>query len=81
VGGTSEIVRSPDAGILIKERSPESLAQAVRQLLSNYPDRAATRRHAEQFSWGATTSGQLQLFERVLAAAAVAGEMRAASAG
>ena len=67
VGGTSEIVTSRDAGLLIDECSPEAVARAVQQLLSNYPDRSATRRHAEQFGWGPTTQGQLRLFEQVLA--------------
>jgi len=66
VGGTPEIVTAREAGVLMAQRSPEELAQAVRRLLANYPDHGATRRYAEKFGWGETTQGQLALFEAVL---------------
>jgi len=43
------------------------VADAVNALRTNYPDRAATRRYAERFSWDDTTDGQLRLFGEVLA--------------
>jgi hypothetical protein len=52
------------------ERSPQGVANAVNALRAAYPDRAATRRYAEGFSWDATTSGQVELFTSVLAARA-----------
>jgi teichuronic acid biosynthesis glycosyltransferase TuaC len=67
VGGVSEIVTAPEAGIVLEERSPESLARGVRRLFGQCPDRKATRAYAEQFGWGQTTSGQLQLFRQILA--------------
>jgi glycosyltransferase involved in cell wall biosynthesis len=67
VGGTPEAVNAPEAGVLLTEGTPEALAAAVRRLLAAYPDRTATRRHAEAFSWDATTAGQLGLFRRILA--------------
>lgn len=66
VGGTPEVVAVPEAGVLMPERTPVALAGAVKTLLERYPDRAATRRYAEQFSWDATTQGQLDLFARVI---------------
>jgi glycosyltransferase involved in cell wall biosynthesis len=72
VGGTAEVVAAPEAGVLMAERSPEALADAVRSLFARYPDRGATRRYAEGFSWAATTEGQLRLFGRILAAGAAA---------
>lgn len=66
VWGTPEVVAVPEAGVLMAKRTPLALAQAVTQLFSAYPDRAATRRYAEQFSWDATTEGQLAIFSRVL---------------
>jgi len=42
------------------------VADAVNVLRASYPDRAATRRYAERFSWDDTTDGQLRLFEQVL---------------
>jgi glycosyltransferase involved in cell wall biosynthesis len=66
VWGTPEIVAAPEAGILMRERSPSGVARGVQALRSQYPDRAATRRYAERFSWDDTTSGQMALFESVV---------------
>jgi glycosyltransferase involved in cell wall biosynthesis len=66
VWGTPEVVAAPEAGVLMAERTPQALAQAVRRLFANLPDRGATRRYAERFGWGATTAGQLKLFGRIL---------------
>lgn len=66
VWGTPEVVAAPEAGVLMAARTPEAVAQAVTRLLHSYPDRAATRRYAERFSWDATTHGQLELFSNVL---------------
>ena len=79
VGGASELVASPEAGLLT-ERAPEALARTLQRLFSNYPDRAATRRYAERFSWSETTRGQLQLFERLVPAHGTAFDARAAGA-
>jgi glycosyltransferase involved in cell wall biosynthesis len=81
VGGVSEIVTSPEAGAVIGERSAPAVARAVRELLANPPERDATRRFAEQFSWGAITKGQLQLFRQVLEANAPQPAMQAARVG
>lgn len=66
VWGTPEVVTCPAAGVLMEDRTPESFAGAYRKLMSAYPDRTATRRFAEQFSWDDTTNGQLQLMRRVI---------------
>jgi hypothetical protein len=58
------------------------LVKGIRHLFSRYPDRRATRRQAERFSWAATTRGQLELFEQVLAARGCASAgVRPAGAG
>jgi teichuronic acid biosynthesis glycosyltransferase TuaC len=67
VWGTPEVVAAPEAGVLMAERTPQGVADAVNALRANYPDRAATRRYAERFSWDDTTAGQLALFGRILA--------------
>ena len=67
VYGTPEVVAAPEAGILMAERSPQGVADAVNALRAAYPDRTATRRYAEGFSWDDTTDGQLCLFKDVLA--------------
>ena len=66
IGGTPEVVSAPEGGVLMTERTPEGVAQAVQRLFASRPDRAATRRHAERFSWDATTAGQVELFARIL---------------
>ena len=69
VWGTPEVVAAPEGGVLMPERTSEGIARAVRTLRENYPDHAATRRYAENFSWDATTEGQIQLFSRIIGAA------------
>jgi teichuronic acid biosynthesis glycosyltransferase TuaC len=66
VGGIPEIVAAGGPGILVDERTPESISAAVRALAAGTPDRAHTRNYAEQFSWNETTQGQVRLIERVL---------------
>lgn len=66
VYGTPEVVAAPEAGVLMRERSPQGVADAVNALRAHYPDRAATRRYAEGFSWDDTSAGQLRLFDTVL---------------
>lgn len=75
VGGIPEIMTTPEAGVLMQERTAEGVAAAVKELFGRYPDRAATRRFAETLSWDETTRGQLALFNRVLE------EARSASKG
>jgi glycosyltransferase involved in cell wall biosynthesis len=65
--GTPEIVCAPEAGRLVDQRTPEALADAVATLLQAPPERSATRRFAEGFSWDATTDAQLALFSSFLA--------------
>ena len=67
-GGSPEVVSAPEAGVLLAERTSKGVADGVRCLFDSYPDRAATRRYAERFSWDPTTAGQLELFRRVLSA-------------
>ena len=66
VYGTPEVVAAPEAGVLMAERSYQGVADAVNALRANYPDRGATRRYAERFSWDDTTEGQLRLFDNIL---------------
>ena len=67
VGGSGEVVAAPEAGLLIKERSPATITAAVRQLLDSPPPREATRRYAEGFSWDETSRGQVELFGAAIA--------------
>lgn len=65
IWGTPEVVAEPVAGVLMPERSAEGVAAGVKTLLAQMPERTATRRYAERFSWDATTDGQLQLFQGI----------------
>lgn len=67
VWGMPEVVGAPAAGVLVGERSAAALRSGIAQLLAAPPDRRATRRYAEAFDWSATTRGQLEVFESVLA--------------
>jgi teichuronic acid biosynthesis glycosyltransferase TuaC len=66
IWGNPEVVRDAAAGVIADENTPEGLAGAVRSLFANLPERSATRSYAEQFSWDATTDGQLALFRSLL---------------
>jgi glycosyltransferase involved in cell wall biosynthesis len=66
VWGTPEIVTAPEAGVLVRERTPEAVAAAVRAVLAGPYDRAATRAYAERFDWQETTQGQLDLFRDII---------------
>ena len=63
--GNPEVVASPEAGVIIGERSAAAIAAGARQLLEALPTREATRRYAERFAWDETTQGQLDVFARV----------------
>jgi teichuronic acid biosynthesis glycosyltransferase TuaC len=66
VGGIPEIVNSPAAGVLMESRTAASIASAYRRLMQSHSDPGAVRRHSQQFSWGPTNEGQLQLFRSIL---------------
>jgi glycosyltransferase involved in cell wall biosynthesis len=65
IWGTPEVIARPCAGVLIEQRSAPAIVHGVRELMARYPDRADTREYALQFSWDATTAGQVELFAAV----------------
>ena len=69
IPGNPEVVRSPEAGLILRENTAEGIAEAARALLANPPARAATRAYAEGFGWEETSRGQLELFRSILATA------------
>jgi glycosyltransferase involved in cell wall biosynthesis len=66
IWGNPEVVQSPDAGLIAECNNPVGIAAAVRRLFENPPSRSATRAYAERFSWDATTSGQIALFQGIV---------------
>ncbi len=66
IAGNPEVVQGPEAGLILRENTPDALADAALQLAAAPPDRAATRAYAERFGWQETTEGQLRVFRDVL---------------
>jgi len=66
IWGTPEVVSCATAGRLMPERTPAGLAVSVIDLLNHYPDRAAVRQFAEQFSWDETSIAQRKLFDSIV---------------
>lgn len=66
VGGNPEVVSCPDAGILLPERSAQSIVEGVHKLFTCYPDRSRTRRYAEKFDWYEISELQMNLFRTIL---------------
>ncbi len=66
VSGNPEVVSSRHAGVLVHERTADALATAIRELLAAPPTSAQVVEHAAQFSWQATTQGQLELLREIL---------------
>jgi teichuronic acid biosynthesis glycosyltransferase TuaC len=65
VGAARDAIHAPEAGLVIPERTAQAVAVAVAQVLDNLPDRATTRRYAEQFGWEETTRGQIEIFKAI----------------
>jgi len=68
VWGSPEAVTIPAAGVLLRERSAAALVDGVCALQTAPPDRAATRRHAETFTWERTAAEHLQAIRDTMAA-------------
>jgi len=66
IDGLGDIVAAPEAGRMLPETTPATLARVVREILAAPPDRAATRRYAERFDWQGATAQQIVIFNRVL---------------
>ena len=66
VWGTPAGVQEPGAGRPVDQRRGAGAARKVRERVDAGRDREATRRYAEGFSWDATTSGQIDLFIRIV---------------
>jgi glycosyltransferase involved in cell wall biosynthesis len=64
--GVADIVAAPEAGHIVSDPTPQSLAVAIREALAAPPDRAATRAYAERFDWQSTTDGQVALFREIV---------------
>jgi glycosyltransferase involved in cell wall biosynthesis len=68
VGGVPEIVTNRVAGRIAGERTAEALANAMRELLADSPDRTAVAKFAARFGWPETALGYGELCQQILAA-------------
>jgi glycosyltransferase involved in cell wall biosynthesis len=71
IWGNPEIVCAPEAGVLMRSRTPQGVAEAVESLFRALPSREATRAFAEKYSWRETSEGQNHLFETILSGGCV----------
>ena len=55
VDGAREAVDPPSAGRLVQERTPQAIAQAIRDILAAPPSPEAVRASAERFAWEKNT--------------------------
>ncbi|MEL6360795.1 MAG: glycosyltransferase [Pseudomonadota bacterium] len=76
VWGSGEVIGSPVAGRLSKERTPECIAAAIKDLFENPPERAETRAYAEGFSWAETSAGLKHLFSKAVAKGTTVGRIK-----
>lgn len=66
IWGTPEVVAEECAGLLTKDRSSKSIAEAILKLQESYPDRKNVRKYAEKFSWDETSDSIYQLFRQMI---------------
>jgi glycosyltransferase involved in cell wall biosynthesis len=64
-GGARELVTGPEAGRIVP-REPAAIAEAVRGLLSDPPDRAAVAATVERFSWPAHAEALDQIYSATI---------------
>ena len=67
VWGSPEVVRVPEAGLLVADRSVDAIRDGLARLLADLPDRAATRRYGERYNWNETGRQHRALLERAVA--------------
>ncbi|MBP6030379.1 MAG: glycosyltransferase family 4 protein [Sphingobium sp.] len=56
VGGARELLTDPQAGRIV-ERTPDALAEALHEMLTQTPNRVATRKAALRFTWSTNGNG------------------------
>lgn len=66
VGGVPEIITGPETGRIMKDRTPQALADAVLSLRAEPPARHRVRAYAEGFGWGETARAQADLYAGVV---------------
>jgi glycosyltransferase involved in cell wall biosynthesis len=65
IGGASEVVKDASAGRLV-ERTPQSIARAVSDILSDPPSQADVAANVSRFSWGVNAENIVRFWKDVL---------------
>lgn len=65
IPGSNEVIGDPAAGELVEHRSSGAIAEAIKTMIANPPDRAETRRYAEGFSWEETIHQMATIFSEL----------------
>ena len=65
IPGNDEVVQGRAAGLIV-EATPAGFSAGVRALWADMPKRDTVRAYAEQFSWDATSEGQLEVFAQAM---------------
>ncbi|WP_375420360.1 glycosyltransferase [uncultured Sphingomonas sp.] len=66
VWGSPEVVKVPEAGLLVADRSVAAIRDGIARLLSALPDRGATRTYGERYNWHETGRQHRALLDRVV---------------
>ena len=70
VGGSPEVIAAPEAGVLLAERSVDTLVNAGGRVIVQPSNRKNVRRYAEQFGWRTTIARQSLLLKQIAAGVA-----------
>jgi teichuronic acid biosynthesis glycosyltransferase TuaC len=65
IGGIPEIITKPALGVIVPERTPEALADGIRNLIANPRDRALVQAYAEAHGWDEVIAKQAALYHSV----------------
>lgn len=65
IGGAGEVVNDPSAGRLVA-RNPESIAEAVAEILADPPSQADVAANVSRFSWGVNAENIVRFWKSVL---------------
>ncbi len=63
-GGSSEVISTPAAGRIVRERTGDAFAAAITDVVAR-ADRKATRAHAEAHSWDETSRGLSAIYAEI----------------
>lgn len=66
IGGAREVVKDESAGRIIAERTPEAIADAVRDILADPPSQQDVSANVSRFSWGVNAQNLVRFWRDVL---------------